>query len=286
MHVGIEALAVIQHHGGAREQRRVEQPPRRLGPAGIGQGPVHVVFAQVHPVIAGDRMGERIGVIALDHLRHRRRARREIDQHRLVRRCRRQSRPVHRIRHAGTHVFQARPAVPGIPGIPDQDQVLQRRAVRADLLDLVGMFGGDDGNARVGPVDAVFDIPGGQQVGARHGDHAGLRAPQQDLIPFDNARDHHEGEIALFGAQRHQRIGKAVRQPVEIAVAVTHDVFAVAVDGDQRGPVVFPRASGNDVEREIEVRRYVQRETGARGRIVEWRKCFAHRLVLPFALFM
>ena len=101
----------------------------------------------------------------------------------------------HGIRLVRTHVLQRRPAV---TARPDEDQVFERGAVGADLFDLLGMLGGHDGEPRARPVDPVFDILGGEQVGARHGDDSGFCAAEQHLIPFDDARDHHEGEIAPF----------------------------------------------------------------------------------------
>src|SRR5690606_36732686 len=59
---GIERpLPVIENDLRPGKKRREEEPPGRLRPAGVGQRPVHLARAKVHPEERRCRMGERIG---------------------------------------------------------------------------------------------------------------------------------------------------------------------------------------------------------------------------------
>ena len=68
--IGIELrITVIEHHCSSEQPLREQHTPGGLGPAGIGQCPVNIVFRQVHPVFACHHMAQRIAVIARHHLR-------------------------------------------------------------------------------------------------------------------------------------------------------------------------------------------------------------------------
>ena len=62
-------ITVIKHHCSSKQPLREQHTPGGLGPAGIGQCPVNVVFRQVHPVFTGHHMAQRIAMIARHHLR-------------------------------------------------------------------------------------------------------------------------------------------------------------------------------------------------------------------------
>ena len=218
-------------------------------------------------------MGQRVGVIAADHLGHGGGARGEIDQHQLVDFCLRQGGPVDGV---GFRRAQGVEAPPAVALAADDDQGLERRAFVADGFDGFGVLIGHDGHLGPGPVDPVFQVLGGQQVGARHGDDAGFGAAEDHVIPSRNARQHDHGAVAFFSAQGHQRVGEAVGGAVQIGVAVAGDGFTRTVDGDQRRLVGFPRPLGDHVEGEVEIVGHRQGEVRTGGVVIERGECVAH----------
>ena len=110
--VRVEArIGVVEHVGGAHQPGRKNHAPRRLGPAGIREGPMHVVRLQVHPVVAGDGMGQPVGLVPRHHLRIGGGARREIDHHRVFRPRGRHVVPDQLVRGLRAGVFVGDPAV-------------------------------------------------------------------------------------------------------------------------------------------------------------------------------
>ena len=151
----------------------------------------------------------------------------------------------------------------------DHDHLFERRALAAHRLDLRDMVGGDDGEARAALVDAVFDVLGLQQVGARHGDYAELDAADHGLVPGRDARDHHEGEIALGRAEAAQHVGEAVGRRREVGKAPDRLLAGVGVGVDEGGLVPFGGAAVDQIEAEIvEFRRRQADAFGQRGRVI------------------
>ena len=212
--LGVEArIGVIEHHRRPHEPRREQAPPGRLGPAGIGQGPVHVVLAQVQPIAPGEGVAEAVGVVPGYHLGHRRGARREVDEHQVAGAGRRH---VGAAQAVGGRLARRLDVDPSLARATGDEKDFQGRAAGADVVDLGDAVGGNDGDAGAGLVDAVLDVLGRQHGGGGHAYHAELHAGDHRLVPGGNARDHDEGEVALPGPQLQQQVGQTVGRGVEV----------------------------------------------------------------------
>ena len=275
MRVGVEArIAVVEHGGRAHLPRRIHHAPRGLGPPGVGQRPVDVLLAEIHPVAPGDRVRVGVGVVARDHLRHRGGAGSEVDEHRLVGTRRGELRRVEPVGLPRTGLLVAqRP----LALRSDRDHVNQRGATRSHLVDLVQVLRGHYRNARARLVDPILDVLGREQVGARHRDHPGLGAPDQHFVPRGNPRDDYQREVPLFSPELQQRPRKAVRGPAQVAEAVGLDALSAAVNGDERGLVRLPGAPVAEVEAEVVVQRGAEREVAPRRLVVAHRGQVRHR---------
>ena len=89
------------------------------------------------------------------------------------------------------------------------------------------------------------------------------------MVPGGQPGDHHEGEIPLDGADVGQHMGKAVRGPFQIGIAVFDHALTGLIDGDQRCLVGLECALGDNVEGEIKIVGDLQIEIPARGLVVE-----------------
>ena len=257
-------LRIVEHHRRAELPLAEQLAPSGLGPAGVAHRPVQVVLAKVVPVAGGQRVGDGVAVVPRHQLREGRGAGGEIGQHRLVaagRLDRAAVEPVARRRAGGLAMD------PVAVRRADRDHPLQGRAFVAHRLDLRDMVGGDDGQAGARLVDAVFDILGLQQVGARHGDDAELDAADHGLIPGRDARNHHKGEIALGRVDAAQHVGEAVGGRREVGKPPSRLFAAIGVNVDEGGLVAPGGPAVDQVESEIvEFGRRQPDTIGKRGR--------------------
>ena len=266
-------IAVVKDVGGAQQPGRKHHPPRRLGPAGVGERPVHVALLQVHPVMAGDDVGQGVGMVPRHHLGVGSGARSEIGQHQLV-----------GTRKAGLLLAQGirgraaggLVADPAFPLAADHDQVHQGRAGGPDLVHLWGLVGGDDGELRPRLVDAIGHVLCGKQDRARHGHHAGLDAAHQHLVPGRQAGNNHQGKVPPGGAQPPQDVAEPVGGVVQVGKAMVADVLAAPVHRDERRLVRLPRPLLDHVEAEIVEFRHLQPEIVPVGQVIGHRRQVNH----------
>ena len=127
----------------------------------------------------------------------------------------------------------------------DDDAVLQRGTLRRGLVHLVRVLGGDDGDARAGFVDAVGHVPGREQHRAGNGHHPGLDAPDQHLVEGRHAGNLQQREVPLGRAQGAQHVGHPVGGRRQVRIAVALDGLAGGGNVDE-GFLV--RASGPAVD--------------------------------------
>ena len=258
MQVGVEPLGVVEHDGGSHLPGGEEDAPRGLRPAGVRERPVDVVLAKVHPVSAGQRVGEGVAVIAGDHLRHGGGAGGEVDEHRLAgaggavgREARRGG--VHRLAEIRPARARRGAAPPG-----DDDEPLEGRAGGADRVDLVGVVVGHDREAGPRRVDPVLDVPRGKEARRRHRDDPRLGAPDEHVVPGGDAGDHHVGEVSAPGPELPEDVREPVRGAGEVAEGERGDRLAGWVDRDAGRLVGRLRTGVDEIEPEVVVLRSLE----------------------------
>ena len=267
--VGVEAVGVVEDDRGPHLPGGEEEPPRRLGPPGVRERPVDVLLAEVHPVAAGQEMGEGVAVVARDHLREGGRAGGEVDEQRLVGAGRAVGREG--VRGRAHRLVERRPAGPrrgaGRRSGHD-DEPFEGRTGGADRVHLGGVVVGHDREAGLGRVDPVLDVPRGEQVGRGHRDDPGLRAPDEHVVPGRNPRDHHEGEVPALRSELAKDVRDPVRGAGEVAEREPGDGLAGRVDRDAGGLVGALRPAVDEVEPEVVALRGLEPHLPARALVV------------------
>ena len=237
-----------------------EQPaPRRLRPAGVGDGPVQVARAQVVPEARRSDVAKRVGLRVLDHLRVGDRAAREVQQQRIV--AMRSGRPAsprpRPSRQRSSNDSQPSGAPPDAqPGREIRDGRIDLRRAR-----LVG-----DRRGRAGLIEAVRDVLRSQQVRARHRDRADPHRAKQRRVPLRDPRQHHEHVVALADAELEQRARRLARGARQVGRRLLGDNLADRVDGQHRervGVLRGPRL--DDVQHGVEALRHLDAVARALG---------------------
>ena len=247
-------LPVIEYDLRSGEQRRKQQTPGRLRPAGIGQRPVHIALTQVHPEKRRRRMGERITEIPRHHFRHRGGAGGEIGHHHV--RGDGWRRVFSRQRWGGLrHQF-----IKGEPArvrAADDDKMLKRRTVAAHGIDFLAMLRRDHDKPRLGLLYAIGDILRGQQVRPRHRNRAHLHAGEKYRIPFRDSANDKAAEIALIDPEGQERVCQPRGILRIVGIADIPDRLSVPGNRNHRHAIILGRAGIDNIEGEVEIVRNI-----------------------------
>ena len=196
----VEARLVGDEDRGAGDPRREEAAPRVLGPARRGDVEMHVAGAQSQHEDRGE-MADRITAMGMQHeLGLGRRARREIEQHRIVG----LRRPVRR--EFGRVIQQLGIRMPAGRGVSDGDAC----QALVEALELRRFTGGGHHMARPSTLEAVGEIDRREQGGRGNDDGAQLHGGQHHFPERRHVAQHQQHAVAALDAQRAQSVGDPI----------------------------------------------------------------------------
>ena len=252
-----EFIHVVGENDRAADPLSVDLAPAELGPAGVRNAHVQLVFLHALPVLRRDDVAERVRKIVLHHLRHASCAGGEVHEHDVV--------PARRLivgralEHVGKPLELIVQREPALAVVDDHDLVLQGGDVALcgfDLLDDKRVVDADDRLHRSG-VAAVNDVLFRELQRARDQDGAELmqRRRADPVFPAAAQDQHDDGSLA--DADASEKVRRAVRKLFDIGEG-EDPLVVVVVAPDERllfRLAVRPRV--HDVEAEIEVFRHI-----------------------------
>ena len=236
---GVEIVEVEDHHSAAAEPLPVELAPGGLPPAGLGHGEVEAAVLNLLPVLGGEDMGQRVGVVVHDRLGVPGGAGGEVENHRLGGQGLLTLQCIWGSGHLARQVVEALPVGLGHP------EMLKTGAARADLQQVVAHrpLGGADGGLDVGQVHPVGQIVGGEHMG--HGDQHRPQLVQGDgdePVLIVALEDHHH-LVAPADALGAEDIGRLVAETADILKG-EDALRAVGVAPDHRPLLRVPGGDG------------------------------------------
>ncbi len=212
--------------------------PRRLRPAGIGNGPVQITRAQVVPEARCSDVPQGVGLLVLHHLRVGDRAAREVQEQWIV--------AMRRVDRRRTISNRAATLLEREPATRRPSHAQPGAEFRHGRIDLRGARLVSDRRRRAGLTQAVRDVLRSEQIRARHRYRTDPYRAKQRRVPLRNPRQHHKHVVAPADAEIQQRPRNLARGARQVSRGLLRGNVPYRVDGQHRERVGVLR--GPDVD--------------------------------------